>query len=198
MRKEIEVHLRKDPKIAAVLDEVRPYSLPDEKRTVFEATVRAIVGQQISTKAAAKIYERLLDMLDRNKPRPEKILEADDEALRAVGLSQQKASYVRSIASFFTENQDLDWHALSDEEAQRQLVSIRGVGEWTAQMVLMFTLEREDIFAPGDLGIQLAIKELYGIEGKGKALERELIAIAEPWRPYRSYVCRALWPWRDR
>ena len=198
MNSAIEKHLRKDPKLNIVFDEVRPYEVGTEDRSIFEATVRAIVGQQISTKAAAKIYSRLIDYVGREKPEPHKLIDASDEELRAVGLSRQKASYVRSIAEFFTKNHNLDWHSLSDEEAQKHLVSIRGVGEWTAQMVLMFTLEREDVFAPGDLGIQLAMKQLYGVEGKGKALERALTEIAEPWRPYRSYVCRALWPWRDK
>jgi DNA-3-methyladenine glycosylase II len=198
MRKEVEAHLRLDPQMGIVLDEVSPYSLEDHDRSVFEATIRAIVGQQISTKAAAKIYDRLLELLGRNEPRPERILKASEEDLRAVGLSRQKSSYVKSIATFFAENAAIDWHELSDMEAQNHLVSIRGVGEWTAQMVLMFTLGREDIFAPKDLGIQLAMKSLYGVDGKGKAFERELIEIAEPWRPYRSYACRALWPWRDQ
>ncbi|MFK7971903.1 MAG: DNA-3-methyladenine glycosylase [Bacteroidia bacterium] len=197
MNELVEAHLRKDPKMSSVLDVVRPYELALEQRTVFEATVRAIVGQQISTKAAAKIYERLIDLMGRERPAPAKILDATEEELRAVGLSRQKISYVKSIATFF-EEQSHDWDNLSDDEAVKLLVSIRGVGEWTAQMVLMFTLGREDVFAPGDLGIQLAMKELYGVYGKGKALERALTEIAEPWRPYRSYACRALWPWRDK
>lgn len=198
MDKKAEQHLRKDSKMASVLDVVRPYEVLREDKTVFEATIRAIVGQQISTKAAAKIYERMIDLMGRERPSPSKVLDASDEALRAVGLSRQKSAYVRSIATFFTENPQLDWDNLSDEDAIEHLVSIRGVGEWTAQMVLMFTLGREDVFAPGDLGIQLAMKELYSIDGKGKALEKKMVLIAEPWRPYRSYACRALWPWRDR
>jgi DNA-3-methyladenine glycosylase II len=197
MTEAIEQHLRKDPAMSRVLDEVRPYSLDNEQTSVFEATIRAIVGQQISTKAAASIYDRLLELMDRHAPDPEKISHASEDALRAVGLSRQKVSYVKSIADFFSTHHDIDWLSLPDQEVQKHLVSIRGVGEWTAQMVMMFTLGREDIFAPGDLGIQLAMKSLYDIDGKGKAFERELITIAEPWRRYRSYACRALWPWRD-
>jgi DNA-3-methyladenine glycosylase II len=156
--------------------------------------VRAIVGQQLSVLAARAIYGRLTARFGGRPPTPEEILADDPEELRAAaGLSHAKVRYLRSLAEHVIAGQLELEHLdeLSDEEAMSELVAVKGVGEWTAQMFLMFQLERPDVLPVGDLGIRRAIERAYGLDGLPDAptIER----IAEPWRPYRTLACRYLW-----
>ena len=124
----------------------------------------------------------------------------EDEKLRAIGLSYQKLSYIKNIAQFFEENKlhKKDWSLMDDLEIAKLLTQIKGVGQWTAEMVLMFGLCREDVFSPGDYGIQMAMKKLYKLELEGKELQQKMILIAEKWKPYRSHACMYLWAWKDK
>jgi DNA-3-methyladenine glycosylase II len=160
----------------------------------YGALVRAIVGQQLSVHAARAIWARLLEYFGGDPPDPEQLLASDPEALRpAVGLSRAKVTYLRSLAEHVASGElELDrLHELSDEEVVAELTAVRGLGLWSAQMFLMFQLERPDVLPVGDLGIRRAVERIYELDGLPDAAAIE--AIAEPWRPYRTLACRYLW-----
>lgn len=156
----------------------------------FEALVSSIVSQQISVKAADSIFRRLrMDTaLD-----PAKIAIMNDDQTRRIGLSGQKANYLRNLASHFLEAPDVydQLEDYDDDEVIAKLTAVKGIGVWTAQMFLIFTLGRPDVFAPGDRGLQMAIEIIYGL--KAKPTEGESLAIAAKWTPYRSTACLHLW-----
>lgn len=154
----------------------------------FEALSRAIIGQQISVKAAAKIFGRFQDAT-RLDPLTASLL--TDEQIKTIGLSGQKSRYIRDLAVHFVDDSAVFNHldSLTDDEVIAELTRIKGIGVWTAQMFLIFTLHRPDIFAPDDRGLQLAIEKLYD-----RTFTRaELEAFAERWSPYRSTACLYLW-----
>jgi DNA-3-methyladenine glycosylase II len=168
---------------------------PRPPRTdVYAALVRAIVGQQLSTHAARAIYERLLARFDGKPPTPQQILDDDPDALRvAAGLSHAKVSYLRSLAEHVAAGElRIDrLTELSDEDAIAELVAVKGIGEWSAHIFLMFTLGRPDVLAVGDLGIRRAAQRAYELPALPSAAE--LTELAEPWRPYRTAACLVLW-----
>ena len=160
----------------------------------YAALVRAIVGQQLSTTVARVIWGRLVDRYGGRAPTPQEVLDDDPEELRAAaGLSRAKVSFLRSLAEHVTcGDLDLDHVAtLSDAELITELTAVKGIGEWSAHMFLMFQLERPDVLATGDLGVRRAVQRAYGLEELPSAAE--LTAMAEPWRPFRSAACRVLW-----
>jgi DNA-3-methyladenine glycosylase II len=192
-------HLRTaDPVLAQLIDSIgslgdtrdgRPH--PDDH---YGALVRSITGQQLSVLAARAIYGRLTARFEGRPPTPQEILADDPEELRAAaGLSRAKVGYLRSLAehviSGALELERLD--TLSDEDVITELVAVKGLGLWTAQMFLMFHLERPDVLPVGDLGIRRAIERAYGLDGLPDAPTME--RIAEPWRPQRTLACRYLW-----
>jgi len=160
----------------------------------YGALLRSIVNQQLSVSAARSIYGRMLERFGGRPPTPEQILENEPEELRlAVGISRPKAGYLRSLAEHVLTGElelaRLD--ELSDEQAIAELVAVKGLGEWTAHMFLMFQLERPDVLAVGDLGVRRAIERAYSLEAlpDRETMER----LAEPWRPHRTLACRYLW-----
>jgi DNA-3-methyladenine glycosylase II len=160
----------------------------------YGALVRAIVGQQLSTKAARAIFGRLTERFEGRTPTPQELLDDDMEALRAAaGLSRAKVAYLRSLAEHVLsgelELERLD--DLPDEEVSAELVAVKGLGQWTADMFLMFHLGRPDVLPVGDLGIRRAVERAYGLAELPDAAE--LTRIAEPWRPHRTLACRYLW-----
>jgi DNA-3-methyladenine glycosylase II len=160
----------------------------------YGALVRSIVGQQLSTKAARAIYERLLAHFGGHTPTPNEVLAADPEEMRvAAGLSHAKVGFLRSLAEHSLDGslELAKLNKLSDEEVTAELVAVKGVGAWTADMFLLFHLQRPDVLAVGDLGIRRAAMIAYGVDELPDAAE--LTKIAEPWRPYRSVACRYLW-----
>jgi DNA-3-methyladenine glycosylase II len=160
----------------------------------YGALVRSITGQQLSVSAARAIYGRLTDRFGGRPPTPAEILADDPEALRAAaGLSRAKVAYLRSLAEHVLDGElELErLDELPDERVVEELVAVKGLGLWTAQMFLMFHLERPDVLPVGDLGIRRAIERAYGLEGLPAPAEMELIA--EPWRPHRTVACRFLW-----
>jgi len=186
-----------DETMAAVIDR---YEAPDEVRkrrdkppaSAYGAILRAIVGQQLSTKAARTIYGRVVDMYD-GDPTPAQLIETDPEDLRAAGLSYSKAAYLRDLAEKI-EDGDLDLDHIaeqSDERVVEELTQVKGLGRWTAEMFLMFHLGRPDVLPVGDLGIRKAAMIEYGLEEMPdpETLER----LGERWRPYRSLACLYLW-----
>ena len=160
----------------------------------YGALVRSIVGQQLSTKAARAIYERLLAHFGGHPPAPAEMLAADSEEMRAAaGLSHAKVGFLRSLAEHVLDGslelERLD--ELPDDEVTAELVAVKGLGPWTADMFLLFHLQRPDVLAAGDLGIRRAAMIAYGLDELPGV--DELTKIAEPWRPYRSVACRYLW-----
>ncbi len=160
----------------------------------YGALLRAIVGQQLSVSAARAIYGRVTERFDGRPPTPAAILADEPEELRAAGgLSRAKVSYLRSLAEHVISGElELErLQDLPDEQVIAELVAVKGLGMWTAQMFLMFQLERPDVLPVGDLGIRRAIERAYGLDGLSDPPAME--AIAEPWRPHRTLACRYLW-----
>lgn len=191
-------HLRKDKALKKVIDSVGV--LKNNKREdLFVALLRAIVGQQLSVKAADTIWARFEGLFKDGIPEAKTILKLKDDKLRSVGLSYQKAGYLKNIATFSIE-QTLDYKLLknkTDDELVDYLVQIKGVGRWTVEMLLMFNLKREDVFPKDDLGIQNGMKKLYNLTSEKKALLKEMEEIAEAWRPHRTLACRYIWRYKD-
>jgi DNA-3-methyladenine glycosylase II len=169
---------------------------PRPHEDLYLALLRAIVSQQISTKAAAAIWRKVQALFAPDGyPEPAALLLMSDEDLRTAGISRQKAGYLRAIADF-AQRGLLDHAQLSRLEAEaftQHLTQIKGVGRWTAQMLQMFALDQPDVFPEGDLGIQNAMRKHYGLEETGRALLRRMSEIAEPWRPYRTLASKYLW-----
>jgi DNA-3-methyladenine glycosylase II len=159
----------------------------------YGALLRAIVGQQLSTKAARTIYGRVLDLFDGTTPSPELLLEASEQDLRACGLSGRKVEYVRDLAAHVLAGElELDrLGELADEEVIEEIVAVRGLGQWTAEMFLIFHLERPDVLSGGDLGIRKAIQIEYSLAEM--PTPQKVLEIGELWRPHRSLASLYLW-----
>ncbi|HLM27720.1 MAG TPA: DNA-3-methyladenine glycosylase [Thermoleophilaceae bacterium] len=190
--------LRRDPVMAAMLERFGPLDDVLRRRgrrptEAYGALLRAIVGQQLSTKAARSIYGRLEDMFGGHAPTPAELLAADPEKIRSVGLSRPKVAYLRDLAEHVEDGRlELDRLAeLPDEEVIAQLTAVKGLGEWTAHMFLIFHLGRPDVLPVGDLGIRNAAALAYELEGPPKPAE--LADLAEGWRPHRSLASLYLW-----
>lgn len=199
MQEQVIAHLARDPKLATILPLI---AFPDSGANtddVYFGLLESITSQQLSVKAADTIFKRFLGLFPNEYPDPTLLVNTPPEALRGVGLSNQKAKYMHNTAAFFVEHQlfSKDWSTLSDSEIIQLLSSIKGVGKWTVEMILMFVLKRPDVFPVDDLGIRQAMIRLYEVDLEGKAQYQKLTEIAEAWRPYRTYACRYLWRWKD-
>jgi DNA-3-methyladenine glycosylase II len=190
-----------DPVMAALVSELGRLSFETRRRgrprlDAYGMLLRSIVGQQVSTKAAAKIYDRVLELFGARAPRPSELLAVEPQQLRAAGLSGRKVEYVRDLARHIESGElELDrLPELSDEEVIAEISAVRGLGIWSAQMFLMFGLERPDVLPTGDLGIRRAVEIAYGLDGLPG--HDELTRIAEPWRPDRTLACIYLWETR--
>ena len=162
-------------------------------REAYGALLRSIVGQQLSTKAARTIYERLTALFDGRTPTPAELLAADPEKVRSAGLSRPKVGYLRSLAEH-VESGELELDRLTelpDEEVTEQLTAVKGLGQWTADMFLIFHLRRPDVLPVGDLGIRRAVERAYGLPDIPDAAQ--VLEIGEPWRPHRSLASLYLW-----
>jgi DNA-3-methyladenine glycosylase II len=159
----------------------------------YGALLRAIVGQQLSTKAARTIYLRVLGLFDGRTPSPEQLLAVEESDLRAAGLSGRKVSYIRDLASHVISGElELDrLDALEDEQVIEEIVAVRGLGRWSAEMFLIFHLERPDVLSGGDLGIRKAVQIEYGLDEM--PTPERVLEIGEPWRPHRSLASLYLW-----
>ncbi len=193
------IHLCKDKKLKKIIALQQPFVL-QKRKTVYLHLCGSIMSQQLSTKVAAVIFERFLNLYKTRVPKPQHIVDTPIETLRGIGLSYAKANYVQNVCRFFMEEKitDAKLHHLSNEELIKYLSQIKGVGQWTVEMILMFTLGREDVFALDDLGIQQSIQKLYQLEELDKkALKEKMLEVSEKWKPYRTYACRYLWGWKD-
>lgn len=186
--------LAKDPVLYVIISQGRPLK-SSRSEDIYFKLLGSIVSQQLSTKVAAVIFSRFVALFPESYPEPQLVLAAPDEVLRGAGLSFQKIGYIRNVAAFAAKGNLA--HAaidvLEDEELIRHLTQIKGVGRWTVEMLLMFALERPDVFPVDDLGIQNAMRRHYALEETGKALKLRMQEIAEHWRPYRTIASKYLW-----
>jgi DNA-3-methyladenine glycosylase II len=194
-------HLRRDPVLARIIARIGPCQLRP-RREYFLVLCDSIISQQLSTRVAGVLLERFRSCCTkpgRRYPRPEDVLACSTGRLRRLGLSYQKISYLKDLARHFVERKidPYRFHALSDEEIIGELVAVKGVGRWTAEMFLIFSLCRLDVWPVDDLGIKKAVQREYGLSGKAGSLPaaKQLVAFAETmsWRPYRSIVSWYLW-----
>jgi DNA-3-methyladenine glycosylase II len=193
------IHLSKDKKFKNILEAQDPFVLTPRKK-VYLDLCKSIISQQLSTKVAKVIWQRFLDLYGKKEPTAKDILATPVEKFRSIGFSNAKASYVHNVCKFFVEHQLTDscLIKMTNEEIINLLTQIKGVGKWTAEMILMFTLGREDVFAVDDLGIQQSITKLYKLDSSDKKLMKEkMLQISSKWAPYRTYACRYLWGWKD-
>ena len=192
-------HLSKDLKLKPVVKKIGALELNKRKQVCF-LLCSSILSQQLSTKVADVFRKRFLGLYGGKIPTPQQIIETPFETLRSIGLSNAKTNYIHNVARFAMEKgmdfKHLD--KLTNEEVINYLTEIKGVGRWTVEMLLMFTLGREDVFAVDDLGIQQAMISLYGIKTTDKKkLSARMKKISESWSPYRTYACMYLWRWKD-
>lgn len=192
-------HLSKDKKLKKILEKQIPFIL-EKRKKVYLQLCASIISQQLSTKVAKVIYARFLNLFKTKSPSAKNILTVPAETLRSIGFSNAKASYVHNVCQFFIDNKitDARLDKMSNEEIIDLLTQIKGVGKWTVEMILMFTLGREDVFAVDDLGIQQSITKLYKLDSSDKKILKEnMLSISAKWSPYRTYACRYLWGWKD-
>lgn len=192
-------HLTKDKKLATIIAQQPKYVLK-RRKNVYLHLCHSIMSQQLSTKVADVFQQRFMNLFATTNPSAADILAIPFETLRGIGLSNAKANYVQNICRFFMEHNitDAQLYKMNEEELIALLTQIKGVGRWTVEMVLMFTLGRDDVFAVDDLGIQQAICKLYKVDAADKkAMKGKMLRISKKWSPYRTYACRYLWGWKD-
>lgn len=191
-------HLKKDKGLAALV-KGEAYTLQKRKNTAIRL-IASIVSQQLSTKVAAIIFKRFLDIYKGKEPGMQAIIDTPFDILRGIGLSNSKVNYVQNVAQFFISQKitDKQLYAMEPEAVIELLTQIKGVGRWTVEMLLMFSLGHEDVFAVDDLGIQQAMIRLYKIKyTTKKELQTKMLKRSLAWAPYRTYACLHLWNWKD-
>jgi DNA-3-methyladenine glycosylase II len=191
-------HLQKDKKLARTIGE----DLHELKlhKNIPVRIMASIMSQQLSTKVAAVIFKRFLQLYNGKEPKPQQVLDTPATTLRSIGLSNAKVSYVHNVAAFCIEHKITDKKllAMDNDEIIDLLVQIKGIGRWSVEMLLMFTLGREDVFAVDDLGIQQAMCKLYKLDFENqKEMKEKMLKISAKWSPYRTYACLHLWRWKD-
>ena len=179
---------RKDDVLQGIINEFDDLELVS-RGDLFYTLIRSVIGQQISVKAASTVWSRLCERIGDIEPK--NILSADIEDLRSCGLSQRKAEYVIGISESWSDYDYIEWKEMSDEEIIQELIKLRGVGKWTAEMILIFTMLRPDVFPIGDIGMIRGIEKSYN---SGERMSREeLYAISEKWKPWRTVACCFMW-----
>jgi DNA-3-methyladenine glycosylase II len=192
-------HLSKDKKLKKILELQEPFVL-NKRKNVYLHLCNSIMSQQLSTKVADVFQKRFINLYNTKNPSAVQIAATPFETLRGIGLSNAKANYVLNVSNFFIDEKinDAMLYKMNNEEVIKYLTQIKGVGQWTVEMILMFTLGREDVFAVDDLGIQQAVCKLYKIDAADKKVMKEkMLTISKKWSPYRTYACRYLWGWKD-
>ena len=192
------LHLNNDKSLRKIISTVKLEPITSSGNVYLEL-LESIVSQQLSVKAASTIFQRFCALFPDGYPSPELLIRMEPESLRSAGLSIQKAAYLKHVAAFGVENnlEHYPWDNLTDTEIISMLTKIKGVGQWTVEMTLIFTLGRPDIFPVDDLGIQQAMVRLFALPESGKPLRQRMTELAEPWRPFRSVASRLLWRWKD-
>jgi len=193
---EIEKVLQaKDAVLAKVIKSNGLKIQPHPSVDIYLDLMNSIVSQQLSVKVARVIWKRFLDLFQNLYPDPEAVLSFEISELRKVGLSNSKANYLQNVAEFSIKN-NLSFESLqelSDDEIIKLLTQIKGVGKWTVQMILMFSMDRPDVFPVDDLGIQTKMKVIYQLEEEKKELKKKITEIAENWKPYRTLASKHIW-----
>jgi DNA-3-methyladenine glycosylase II len=192
-------HLSKDSKLRKVLADQDAVELKPRKNIPLRLCA-SIMSQQLSTKVAKVIFHRFLELYSGKEPTPQQIAATPFDTLRAIGLSGAKTQYLLNVAQFAIDNKldDKKLRKMKDEEVIALLTQIKGVGKWTVEMLLMFTLGREDVFAVDDYGIQSAMKNIYGLDDSNKReFKEKMLKISAKWSPYRTFACLHLWQWKD-
>ncbi|MEZ5013509.1 MAG: DNA-3-methyladenine glycosylase 2 family protein [Chitinophagales bacterium] len=196
---EIIDHLKQDSILAPVIEKHGPLALKKQKNTFLYLSY-SIMSQQLSTKVADVLRSRFLALYSSKQPGPQEVWDTEHNTLRSIGLSNAKAQYIRNVARFALD-EGMEYNRLQgmdDEAVIQYLTRIKGVGKWTVEMLLMFALERENVFPFDDLGIQTAMRSMYRIRSADKKfMYNKMHRIAAQWTPYRSYACLYLWRSRD-
>lgn len=190
--KEAIKFLKKDPKFAKIIKQVGDYSVKITKNR-YQSLVEAIIAQQLSGSAAESILKKFKKLYKTKFPKPIDVIKTSDSKLRSAGLSKMKVSYIKDLSKKIEKNQ-LNIRKIStksDEYVIEQLTSVRGIGRWTAEMFLIFSLGRLDILPVGDLGLKKGIQLMYSFDDLPN--EREIEQLAETWRPYRTVATWYLW-----
>ena len=193
-----KLHLQKDKHLALLLEE-DTHVLAKRKNTAIRL-IASIISQQLSTQVAKIIFTRFLNLYGGKEPSCDKVLATDPLALKGIGLSNAKVNYVQNVAQFFKDNKitDAQLYKMPPEEVIELLTQIKGVGRWTVEMLLMFSLGHENVFAVDDLGIQQAMIKLYKIKFETKKeLREKMLKKSQSWSPYKTYACLHLWKWKD-
>jgi DNA-3-methyladenine glycosylase II len=193
LKESLDALAARDPRIAAALEQAG-YPEPRISEPGYQTLLRAIVGQQVSVASAASMWNKLTALVG-DPPNPQALIEASDETLRSAGLSRQKAAYARSLAEEVVSGR-LDFARLpeDDDEAVEELVRVKGIGRWTAEVYLLFAEGRRDIWPAGDLAVQIEAGRILGLEGK--PTEKKLRELSEAWRPHRGAF--AIFTWHHR
>jgi DNA-3-methyladenine glycosylase II len=193
-------HLSKDRKLKKLIDEQGEIKLRRRKNIPLRLCA-SIISQQLSVRVAEVIFKRFLELYGKAEPTPQQIFDTPTETLRSIGLSNSKVNYVKNVAQFAIEK-GMDEKMLSkmtNEDVIAYLTPIKGVGRWTVEMLLIFTLGREDVFAVDDLGIQNGMIKYFGLKNDNKKkFGEDMLRKSRKWSPYRSFVCLHLWGWKDR
>lgn len=195
---EANLHLSKDKVLKKIVGKIdlgkRKYPT-----NIYHSLLSSIISQQLSTKAASTIKDRFFNLFPNGKLQPQLVLKTSEERLRSAGLSSQKLGYIKSLSEYFINQpqEKAKWSKKSDEEIIQELTSIKGIGKWTVQMLLMFTLDRSDVLPVDDLIIRNKIVEHYKITSTGKVQNQDIEIIAEKWKPFRSYACYYFWASKD-
>ena len=188
-------HYRRDPVLYGAISELDLVIKPELDIDIYVSLLNSIVSQQLSIKVVRIIWRRFTDMFPGGYPDANQLLLTDHGLLRRVGLSNSKANYLKNVAEFKLMN-DMSFEylqSMSDEEVIRYLTQIKGVGKWTVQMILMFPMDRPNVFPIDDLGIRNVMRDLYGLQMEQKELRRKLLEIADNWHPYKSLASKYIW-----
>lgn len=188
-------HYRRDPVLYGAISDLDLVIKPELDIDIYVSLLNSIVSQQLSIKVVRIIWRRFTDIFPGGYPDANQLLMTDHSLLRRVGLSNSKANYLKNVAEFKLKN-DMSFEylqSMSDEEVIRYLTQIKGVGKWTVQMILMFPMDRPNVFPIDDLGIRNVMRDLYGLQLEQKELRRKLLEIADNWHPYKSLASKYIW-----
>lgn len=191
----VEILRSKDKVLSKIIDSVEKEIRPAPDIDVYYSLLRSIVSQQLSVKVAKVIWQRFIELFENQYPKAEQVLVTDENELRKIGLSRQKTKYINNVAQFSLSN-DISFEHLNkmtDDEIITYLTQIVGIGKWTVQMILMFAMDRPNVFPVDDLGIQNNMKAWYNLKKEKKEIKEKLTKIAKKWEPYRTLACKYVW-----
>ena len=191
--------LRQDEKLRPVIEKIGVVKIHQRKK-IWLHLCSSIMSQQLSTKVANVLHKRFLALYGKKEPTAQQVIDTPFDTLRGIGLSNAKTAYIQNVCRFFVEHNitDKQLYAMRNEEVIELLTQIKGVGKWTVEMILMFSLGREDVFAIDDLGLQQAVIGLYDLKHRKKKIMRDkILQISQQWSPYRTYASMYLWRWKD-